>query len=638
VPQREDQITEQIALDGFTSPVEKPTDRDYAYIAEKVADHLIPFHYAEDRYENRGEECVMAMARLHVYRHVVAGLDSWPQIARHLRNTDGVVDALGLDSPRSREMIRQSWKQQFTRAHERLRGAAEDIREEIGWGMDGVLMAMGVDDGSQSVPEFIDEGIREAAKDRAYERIRPILTDVVDFDRADNISVPSEDLTDYAGWLARRRKMYPESMDSYVAEMAHLEDEPFDPETYRRAVRNKERERVVVDGEVHWVKPRAFVDETAPNPDVYDSWDALAADGVDWSVDLLDDPGGTNDWHSTTEEGIERFVAELTEDGVIDGPVPVCIDGSIRSWHKHPRGSDDRPDGVYRESYFDTNYGWKDLSANAIIDGRSVVLANVSSVPGDKFFQAVKYLIDRVTDLIDVECFFADAAFSNVDICRYIHHVGEDYIMRKSHRKPVKRLFETFSGTADWEENYEMNSKRKGMTHKTTLFAVEKRGQTGVKKGAKRHDDHEQVRFDDFDFDQAEGDLAWSDLAPDDDVEYVAFVTNKDIDSAGIHPELNPENRRNETTVWGYAEQYRRRWSIETTFRQIKHQFLPRTRSRDLGTRRFVWMLAILLYNAWATINLFVQSWAAQTFDEDDTDPPVRGKVMLEEIAKTDYG
>jgi IS4 transposase len=637
VAQREDHITEEIAAEGF-APVEEPIDRDYVYIAEKIADRRIRFHPDEDRYEHRGEEDVMAMVRLHIYWHVVEELDSWPQIARHLRNTDGVVGALGLDSPRSRETIRLSWKHQFARAHDRLRAMAEDIRDKIGWGLDGVLMAMGVDDGSQSFPEFTEEGVREAAKDRAYDRIRPILTDVVDFDRADNVSVPSEDLTDYAGWLARRREMYPESMDSYVAEMDHLEDEPFDPETYRRAVRNKERERVVVDGETHWVKPRAAVDETAPNPDVYDSWSDLAADGVDWSVDLLDAPGGTDDWHSTTEEGIERFVAELTEDGIIDGPVPVCIDGSIRSWHKHPRGSDDRPDGVYRESHFDTNYGWKDLSANAIIDGRSVVLANVSSVPGDKFFRAVKYLIDRATDLVDVECFFADAAFANVDICRYIHHTGEDYIMRKSHREPVKRLFETFSGTADWEENYEMDSKRKGMSHKTTLFAVEKRGQIGVKKGEKRHDDHEQAGFDDFDFDQAEGQLTWSDLAPDDDVEYVAFITNKEIDSAGIHPELNPEDRRDETTVWSLAEQYRRRWSIETTFRQIKHQFLPRTRSRDLGTRRFVWMLAILLYNAWATVNLFVQSWAAQAFDEDDTDPPVRGKVMLEEIANTDYG
>jgi IS4 transposase len=638
VAQRKDHITEQIAAEGFTSSVEEPIDRDYVYIAEKIADRPIRFHPAEDKYEHRGEEGVIAMARLHVYWHVVEELDSWPQIARHLHMTDGVVDALGLDSPRSRETIRLSWKHQFDGAHGRFRRMAEDIREGIGWGRDGVLMAMGVDDGSQSYPEFTAEGVREAAKDRAYDRIRPILTDVVDFDRADNVSVPSEDLTDYAGWLARRREMSPESMDSYVAEMDDLEDRPFDPETYRRAVRNKERERVVVDGEVHWVKPRAFVDETTPNPDVYDSWNDLAADGVDWSIDLLDDPGGTDDWHSTTEEGIERFVAELTEDGIIDGPVPVCIDGSIRSWHKHPQGSDDRPDGVYRESYFDTNYGWKDLSANAIIDGRSVVLANVSSVPGDKFFRAVKYLIDRATDLVDVECFFADAEFSNVDICRYIQHIGEDYIMRKSHRKPVKRLFETFSGTADWEKNYEMNSKRKGMTHKTTLFAVEKRGQTGVKRGEKRHDDHEQAGFDDFDFDQAEGQFTWGDLAPDDDVEYVAFITNKEVDSAGIHPELTPEDRRDETTVWSLAEQYRQRWSIETTFRQIKHQFLPRTRSRDLGTRRFVWMLAILLYNAWATINLFVQSWAAQTFDEDDTDPPVRGKVMLEEIAKTDYG
>src|SRR5699024_927075 len=122
------------------------------------------------------------------------------------------------------------------------------------------------------------------------------------------------DLTDYAGWLARRREMYPESMAAYVVEMTHLDDEPFDPETYRRAVRNKERERVVVDGEVHRVKPRASVDETTPNQDVYDSWNDLATDGVDWSIDLLGEPGGTDDWHSTTEEGIERFVAELTED------------------------------------------------------------------------------------------------------------------------------------------------------------------------------------------------------------------------------------------------------------------------------------------------------------------------------------
>lgn len=632
----QDEIAADIASEGFVE-ITEPRPWDYEYIAEKVADHVFPMHPKEDGYEGRGDEDVMAMARLHVYRHLVEELDSFPDVERHLKKYDGVVGRLGLKKPRSRETIRLSWKKQFDGAHDPIRSKAWDLREGIGWGMDGVLMAMGVDDQSLSYPEFTPEGIRQSAKERAYDRIRPILTDVIDFDRAENVSVPAEDLTDYAGWLARRREMYAESMDSYVAEM-DLDDVPFDPETYRRAIRNKERERVIVDGEVHWVKPRKWVDESAPNPDVYDSWEELAADGVDWSVNIHDDDDDTDDWHSTMERGIEEFVAELKDEDLIDGEVPVCIDGSIRSWHKHPRGADDRPDGVYRESYFDTNYGWKDLSANAIIDGRSVVLANFSSVPGDKFFQAVKYLIDRATELVDVACFYADAEFSNTDICRYIDHIGEFYVMRKSHRSRVKAEFEDFTGKADWTNGYEMRSPRKGMTHKTNLFAVEKRGQTGVKKGEKRHDDHSQSGFEDFEFNKPEGQLTWDDLAPDDDVEYVAFVTNKEIDSVGIDPKLNPKGHNNETTVWGHAERYRQRWSIETVFRQVKYQFLPRTNSRDLGTRRFVWMLAILLYNAWATINLFVQEWAAQTFDENDTDPPVPGKQMLEELAKTEHG
>lgn len=614
--QTEDRIAEHVASEGFTPSTDEPTDRDYRYIAEKVADRVVPLHYSEDGLEGRGDEDHEAMARAHVYRLTIDGFDSWPKFARHLKYTEGVTDALGLEHPRSRETLRTSWQDQFDGVRERLRELALDIRDEIGWGMDGVLMAMGVDDSSQSFPEFTEEGIRNESKDRAYKRIRPILTDIVDFDRADNTSVPAEDLTEYAGWLARRRKMTPESMDAYVAD-EDLDDRPFDPETYRQAIRKKERQKTqLLDGRTEWVPPRS------------------------WSVDLYDEPGGTDDWHSTTEEGIERFVEELKDEDVIDGEVPVCIDGSIRSWHKHPDGADKRPDGVYQESYFDTNYGWKDISANAIIDGRAVVLANISMVPGDKFFQAVKYLIDRSTELLDVEAFYADAEFSNTDICRYIHHIGEYYDMRKSHRSRVKAEFESFTGKADWTNGYEMRSPRKGMTHKTNLYAVEKRGQIGVKKGETRHEDHKQSGLEDFgDAKKATGQLTFDDLADDDDdTEYVAFVTNKDIDSEGIDPEANPLGHNNENTVWGHAERYRQRWSIETAFRQVKYQFLPNTRARDLGTRRFVWMMGIILLNAWATLNLFVQTWAAQTFDEDDTDPPVPGKEMLEELAKTEYG
>ncbi|WP_152607280.1 transposase [Natrinema salifodinae] len=636
-----DRIAEQVASEGFDLTPTEPSDDDYRFIAGKVAEHGPPIYYEEDGYEGRGEENAKAMANLHVYRHVVEGLDSWPEVERHLKTTPGVAENLGLEKPRSRETLRLSWKEQFEdeNTREAIRCLAWDLRDSIGWGMDGVLMAMGVDDQSLSYPEFSEEGIRQSAKEDAYERIAPILYDIIDFERAENASVPFDDLADYAGWLARRQD-FPESMETYAEEQG-LDEEPFDPETFRRAVRNKERERVVVDGEVHWVKPRAHVDEAEPNPDQYDSWEELEEDGVDWSVDLLDDPGGTDDWHSTMEEGIEQFVAELKEEDIIDGEVPVCIDGSIRSWHKHPEGADKRPDGVYQESYFETNYGWKDLTANAIIDGRSVVLANVSKVPGDRTFQALKYLVDRARDLVDVECFYADAEFATVQFCRYIDYINEYYVFRKGHRDPVKEAFKDFTGKADWTDYTMKTSSQAGKgskEHDTTLFAVEKRGQIGVKKGEKRDEDHKQAGLDDFQMEKPEGQLTFDDLVDDEDIEYVAFVTNKKITSSGIDPALDPKAHDNEHTVWGQAERYRRRWSIETTFRQVKYQFMAKTRSRDLGTRRFFWMVGILLYNGWATMNLLVQEWAAQTFDDDETDPPVRGKVYLEELANFDYG
>ncbi|MFC6720963.1 transposase [Natrialbaceae archaeon GCM10025810] len=608
----EDEIAADIASSGSLE-ITEPRPRDYEYIAEKVADNVFPMHPKEDGYEGRGQEDVMAMARLHVYRHLVEDLESFPDAERHLKKYDGVVSRLGLEKPRSRETIRRSWNEQFDGAHDYIRKQAYDLRDAIGWGMDGVLMAMGVHDQSLSYPEFSPEGIRQSAKEDAYERIRPILTDVVDFERAENVSVPSEDLTDYAAWLARRREMTPESMNAYVAD-EELDEAPFDPETYRRALRNKEREKTKLrDGRTIWMPPL--------NP----------------SVNLNEDYGGTDDWHSTTEEGIGRFVEELKDEGVIDGEVPVCIDGSVRDYHKHPDGADDRPEGVYRESYLPTNYGWKDLTATAIIDGRAVVLANVSMVPGDKTPKAVRYLIDRSLDLVDVEGFYADSAFASVANCRYIDHVGEDYVFKMRHTSGVKDELDGFTGKAAYTE-YELEEGKSTRVHSTTLFAVEKRGKIDVKRGETRHDEHSQAGFEDFGFNEPEGQLTFADLAPDDDVEYVAFLTNKEINSQGIDPAMKPVAHDNERTVWGQAERYRRRWSIETAFRQIKYQFIPQTRSRDLGTRRFVWMMGILLLNAWAALNIFVRRWASQTFDEDDTDPPVPGKEMLDELAKTEHG
>jgi len=63
----------------------------------------------------------------------------------------------------------------------------------------------------------------------------------------------------------------------------------------------------------------------------------------------------------------------------------------------------------------------------------------------------------------------------------------------------------------------------------------------------------------------------------------------------------------------------------------MKHQFSARTASRDLGVRRFYWMVSIVLYNSWATMNLIVQQAVPEWQYER---PPVKGNVFLVEIAK----
>ena len=542
------------------------------------------------------------LIRAVVYRDVRDDLDSYHDLASHLRVNDDVAACFGFpeDVP-SHDTFRRAWNKLSERQESKLEAATARIASvatDEGYEHIDTSAILSDDiDATDATPTLL-----ESEKDRAYRRIEDTLEEIIDFERADNVSVPHESLVDVAGFLARRNTFAEQGVDR--AEVEGVES--VDAETYRRAVRNKERDKVRTrDDETVFLEPR------------------------DWSISSDRDRCDTSDWHGTLEEGIERLVEILKDEGVIDGPVPVNIDGSKRLYHKHPDGADKPPEGVYQETRFPTDYAWKDMSVNAVVNGRSIVLANISRVPGDRFFQAVRYLIDRARELVDVECFYADAEYSNTDVCRYIDRLGEEYVMKKGHRGRVNDILETFSGDADYHEGFVMNSTRKAIQHETTLFGVEKRGQIGVRKGTKRDSETEQTGLEEFG--EASGQLTFDDLADqDNDTEFVAFVTNRDIEGVGIDPEENPIGHDSSGTVWGAAEDYRGRWSIETTFRQVKYQFLAKTTSRDLGVRRFYWMLAVLLYNSWAALNLMVQK-SVPTISDDR--PPVRAKVFLEELA-----
>ncbi|WP_328765699.1 transposase [Haloarcula rubra] len=98
--------------------------------------------------------------------------------------------------------------------------------------------------------------------------------------------------------------------------------------------------------------------------------------------------------------------------------------------------------------------------------------------------------------------------------------------------------------------------------------------------------------------------------------EHVWFVTN-----------LNVENE----TARAYAAAFRRRWGIETSYRQIG-DFLPRTSSPTFSVRLFYFLFAVALYNLWVLANVLVST------GRKSTKPPISTRIFRTFVLSTDYG
>jgi hypothetical protein len=98
--------------------------------------------------------------------------------------------------------------------------------------------------------------------------------------------------------------------------------------------------------------------------------------------------------------------------------------------------------------------------------------------------------------------------------------------------------------------------------------------------------------------------------------EYVWFVTN-----LGVKPE----------TAKAYAAAFRRRWGIETSYRQIG-DFLPRTSSPTFSVRLFYFLFAVSLYNLWVLANVLLSGGTIPK------KPPLSTRIFRVFVLSTDYG
>ncbi len=299
----------------------------------------------------------------------------------------------------------------------------------------------------------------------------------------------------------------------------------------------------------------------------------------------------------------------------------------------------DPPVGVHKQSHLDTGHAWKELQGTIKINGRVFIIASLSYLPPNDQFQGVRYILDRARELVNIDTVMADAEFVDTKICRYVRQCGCDYAIRKGATDAVKDTVEGFRGRADWDSNWTLSSSGRRRTHNTTLVGLEKDFKSAPDH--KKKDDEEDepdTTLDDFGDDEEE-DVVEGQLTLDqaieephkdkEEIDYFCIITSKSVDRAGIDPDENPIGHDPEGSAWGIGRLYRDRWGIETAFRDKKGTFAAKTRSRDLGYRRFLWMMENLLYNGWVMLNSTVSD---QSPDRDDDEIVVKQGTYLDEL------
>jgi hypothetical protein len=190
--------------------------------------------------------------------------------------------------------------------------------------------------------------------------------------------------------------------------------------------------------------------------------------------------------------------------------------------------------------------------------------------------EAVRSLITEARRYVSIRHVYLDRGFYQVHVVAELKQLKVDFIVRA---RPSKGMKDRLSAGAETVvDDYQMQRKRPPTASvDVTVFAVPHRTSED---------------------------------------EHVWFVTN-----------LNVERETAKT----YAAAFRRRWGIETSYRQIG-DFLPRTSSPTFSVRLFYFLFAVSLYNLWVLANVLLSHGTIPK------KPPLSTRIFRMFVLSTDYG
>jgi len=185
------------------------------------------------------------------------------------------------------------------------------------------------------------------------------------------------------------------------------------------------------------------------------------------------------------------------------------------------------------------------ITCAIVIAGRRFTIGAVPISPFDDISELVERLIKRAKSKIRIRCCYLDRGFNSANIINIFKKNNVNFIMPESKTSTVKQWFDKSEDT----ESRVIENFRIGNATANLILVDDK-------EGIKR-----------------------------------AFITNMEI----------PEQLTHYLYSW-----YSRRWSIETSYRQIDHDFLARTTSRNYFIRLFYFLFSVCLYNLWVLTNICV--------------------------------
>jgi len=189
--------------------------------------------------------------------------------------------------------------------------------------------------------------------------------------------------------------------------------------------------------------------------------------------------------------------------------------------------------------------------------------------------EAVRSLLKTAREYVSIRHVYLDRGFYQVHVVSELEQLGVDYIVRARPSSGMKGRLS--AGAETVADEYTMQRKRPPTASvDVTVFAVPHRSN---------------------------------------DDEHVWFVTSLDVDAS---------------TAKAYAAAFRRRWGIETSYRQIG-DFLPRTSSPTFSVRLFYFLFAVALYNLWVLANTLVAG-------RSRPEKPRISTRIFRRLILTDYG